>query len=213
MENLGHGHIIFIALITFIVLIFASSSGAGLKHGLLVVRSFYISQSPRADGVYLELILRQPGVFAWLLTKLKIEPTLELRMTYSNFEYIRKSVFGYDRSIVPVDSISSAVCSSGRPWVTLVMFVALGSLLGGWLAAHEQLLLGIAAAVLLIALGIVTFILGRWRKITISAVTSDRYPASFKRSVIEGQEVAEPQLDEIAKILVALKEARRSENA
>jgi len=56
---------------------------------------------------------------------------------------------------------------------------------------------------------ILIFVLGRVRSIGFTEMTGDKYTLRLKRSVIEGQEISEENLAEIAAIIIAILEAHK----
>ena len=73
----------------------------------LVVKKFFVSPTPREDGVYVEIVARESGLFAWLFALLKLDPNYCLRILYDKVQYESSSVFGFSKVIMPIHSVSS----------------------------------------------------------------------------------------------------------
>ncbi len=199
--SVWHGAIVL--LVVVLALLIPSLLGGGAR-GALVVKKFFHSPTPREDGVYVEIVGRQSGLIAWLLALLKIDPTLEMRVRYTKVEYMVANFSGFNRVVLPIESVATIFFGVSRPWVQAIIWLLL-FLGGAWFAAE----LGSTPAVLgLIALGllvaILVFVLNRQRTIGFTDVTGETYRLVLKRSVIEGREITEQTLDEISRIVLAL---------
>ena len=60
-----------------------------------------------------------------------------------------------------------------------------------------------------VVIAILIFVLGRVRSIGFTEMTGAKYTLRLKRSVIEGQEISEENLAEIAAIIIAILQAHK----
>lgn len=180
-----------------------------LTSSAIVVKRFYASATPRNDGVYVEIIGRRGGLVEWLFALLKIDATLEMRIRYDKVEYLSASLSGFNRVIIPIDSVSSVYFGVVRPWIkSLLVFLCF--LFGAYAAAEvgsSGAIVGFTLAGVIVS--ILIFVLGRERSIGFSEVNGDDYTINLKRSVIEGQEIEEGKLQEIAQIIIAILDMRK----
>jgi hypothetical protein len=192
-----------------IVLSMAIALMVTLTSTAIVVKRFYASPTPRNDGVYVEIIGRQGGLIEWLFALLKIDATLEMRIRYDKVEYLSTSLSGFNRVVIPIDSVSSVYFGVLRPWIkSLIVFLCF--LFGAYAAAEAGstgAVIGFTLAGVIVS--VLIFILGRERSIGFSEVNGDNYTVNLKRSVIEGQEIEENKLQEISKIIIALLDAHK----
>jgi hypothetical protein len=203
--SIWHGLIVMTAVL---VVLLAGSLMAN-KNGALVVKKFFVSPSPRDDGVYVEIIGRQSGLIAWLFALLKIDPTLEMRVRHDKVEYMAASFSGFERVILPIHSVSSVFFGVVRPWLKALSWLLI-FLVGAYAAAEAGstgAVIGLTLAGVVVA--VLIFVLGRERSIGFTEMTGDDYALRLKRSVIEGQEISEERLAEIAAIIVALLDAHK----
>lgn len=177
---------------------------ASRRTGSLVVKKFFASATPREDGVYVEIIGRRSGVLAWILSLLRIDPLVEMRVRFSRVEYFSGSFSGFHRVVLPIESVSSVFFGVSRPWgkalfwfFVFVAAAAGASEMGSSAAVVTLVLLGVVVATLIM-------VLGRQRLIGLTEMTGDDYSLTLKRSVIEGQEINEAKLEEISRIVIAL---------
>jgi hypothetical protein len=175
----------------------------------LVVKKFFVSQEPREDGVYVEIIGRQSGLIAWFFALLKIDPTLEMRVRYEKVEYMASSFSGFTRVVLPISSVSSIFFGVVRPWLKSLLWLFI-FLIGAYAAAEAGstvTVIGLTITGVLVA--ILIFVLGRVRSIGFTEMTGDNYTLRLKRSVIEGQEISEAHLSKIAAIIISLLDAHK----
>ena len=127
MGSFSAWHAVIVVAI-FLVLVLAAKASSGLT-GALVVKKFFVSNSPREDGVYIEIVGRQSGLIAWLFALMRIDPTLEMRVRYTKVEYVVSNFTGFTRIILPIESVSSVFFGVHRPWKKalgwLLFFIAL----------------------------------------------------------------------------------------
>ncbi|MFM6986517.1 MAG: hypothetical protein ACKOXQ_07830 [Hydrogenophaga sp.] len=207
MESLSIWHWMVVALVVLMGL-----GAAGVvtgRTGALVVKQFFVSATPRDDGVYVEVIARRAGVLAWLLSLLRVDPLVEMRIRYSRVEYFSGSLSGFHRVVLPIESVSSVFFGVSRPWLKAVLwFLAFVVMALG--AAEAGSTLGVVVLVLLgAAVAVLVMVLGRQRVIGLTEMTGDEYALRVKRSVIEGQEIDEARLEEVSRIVLALLDAHQ----
>jgi len=178
----------------------------------LVIKKIFVSNVPREDGVYVEILARQSGFFSWLFALFGLDPSYSLNILYDKVIYQSSSISGFHKVILPIHSVSSIFFGTVRPWGKALAWFLL--FIGGAYAAAElgetkwvvvSVLLGFIVAVLV-------YILNRELTIGVTEVTRENYPLVLKRSVIEGQEISEAELAEISQIFVALLDAHKSAN-
>ena len=201
MGSLSIWHVLIVLIIALVGFLGFAGRRAG---GALVVKKFFNSSTPRDDGVYVEIVGRQSGLMAWLFALMKIDPTIEMRVRYTKIEYMASSISGFNRVILPIESVASVFFGVNRPWLLSLTWLVI-FLLGAFAAAE----IGSTPAVLgLIVVGaivaVLIFIFNRQRVIGFTDVTGEDYELVLKRSIIEGKEITEQTLDEISKIILAL---------
>jgi len=197
-------------IVVAIVLIFALAGNfVASNNKSLVVKKFFVNPEARDDGVYVEIIGRQSGLIAWIFALLKIDPTLEMRVRYDKVEYMSSSFSGFNRVVLPIQSVSSVFFGVVRPWLKALswLFLFLVSAYAAAEAGSTVAVIGLSITGVVVA--ILIFVLGRVRSIGFTEMTGDKYTLRLKRSVIEGQEISEENLAEIAAIIIAILEAHK----
>ncbi len=207
MDSFSIWHWLIVIAVVLVVLL--AGNLVANKSGALVVKKFFVSPSPRDDGVYVEIIGRQSGLIAWLFALLKIDPTLEMRVRHDKVEYMAASFSGFERVILPIHSVSSVFFGVVRPWLKALtwLLVFLAGAYAGAEAGSTGAVIGLTLAGVVVA--VLIFVLGRERSIGFTEMTGDDYALRLKRSVIEGQEISEERLAEIAAIIIALLDAHK----
>ena len=170
----------------------------------LVVKKWHSDVRPRDDGAYVDIVARQAGLISWLLALLKVDPQYTLRITFDKVIYEARSVFGYQRVVLPIASVSSLHFGYAKPWkwvlFWLVIFSASARL--AWTLDYP------VSAGLLVLAGLVVAMLVLIFKRSLAIGIRDQdghdYSLQLKRSVIEGQEINEKALERITEIVVAI---------
>lgn len=176
----------------------------------LIVKKFFVSSTPREDGVYVEIVARQSGFFAWLFALFKLDPSFCLKILFDKVTYESSSWHGFTRVIMPIHSVSSIFFGTVRPWRQALFWFSVFAF-AAYVAADSG---NTGWTLLLVVLGVVVaalvFILNRELCIGVTEVTADNYVLNLKRSVIEGQEISEEKLGEISQIFTALLDAHKA---
>jgi hypothetical protein len=177
----------------------------------LVVKKFFVSSTPREDGLYVEIVGRDSGLIAWFFALLKLDPNFSLRIFYDKLYYEASSIFGFRKVILPIHSVSSIYFGTVRPWGKALFWflVFTGAAYGA--AQMEQTQWTIGLAILGVVVAILVFIFSRQLTIGVSEITGTDYEMSLQRSMIEGQEISEKKLEEITQIFTALLDAHKAQ--
>ena len=159
-----------------------------------VIKSWHVEDTPMdAHGTLVHIVGRAPGLLAWMLSLLKIDPTIDLRITEENVIFSEGSLRGNSHRCIPIRNISSISYGYTKPWrEALVIAILLSSFFG----------IGII-------LGIIYYVLNKSLNLGIVELGSVASGIDFKRSVIEGVNVDEEAAQRVAGILQARVDAQR----
>lgn len=151
----------------------------------LVIKKWYASETPNGDGNYVHIIGREAGLFSWLLSIFKIDPITEVEVKDNIIKFTSSSLAGKEKRIIPLRSITSTFYGYKKPWQ---MALALTLLL------FPVFFIGLIV-------GPLYYILNK--SLTVAVVESSSWVGSFsfKRSVIEGQNINEDQAYEVIEII------------
>jgi len=164
----------------------------------LVIKEWYSSEQPNQNGEYVYLHGREGGLISWILSVFKIDPTSEVRVQGNMIKWDTSSLAGSEKRIVPIRSITSAYYGYEKPWKTALVITAIGFSLTS-----------VSAAFLLIALaGPVYYFLNK--SLTVGIVEKSGWTGSFsfKRSVIEGQNISEEEAYKVIDVIRGLIESK-----
>ena len=158
----------------------------------LVLKKWYASSSPNADGNYVHLVGREAGLFAWLLSLLGIDPTTEVEIKDDLIVFSAGSLSGKERRVIPMRSVCSAYYGYEKPWkaalvigLLLMPFFFLGLLVGP-----------------------LYYVLNKKLSVGIVEMSGWIGGFAFKRSVIEGQNIDEQKAYEVINIVRVLIEKK-----
>lgn len=158
----------------------------------LVLKKWHSDRSADINGNYVHLVGRQPGLFAWLLSKLGVDPTTEVEVKNNLISFTAGSLSGREKRVIPINSISSAYYGYEKPWKEAL--------------ALALVLLPVFGLGLII--GPLYYILNK--KLTVGVVEGSGWIGgfSFKRSVIEGKNIQEHEAYEVIEIIRWLIESK-----
>ena len=151
----------------------------------LVIKNWNASYTPDADGNYVNLTGRESGVIAWFLSYFKIDPTCEVQVNDDFIRFVTASLAGQEIRVIPLRSISSAYYGYEKPWkMALLITVLLSPLFFAGLV-----------------LGPLYYFLNK--HLTVAVVETSGWVGSFsfKRSLIERQNISEQQAFQVIDII------------
>jgi len=158
-----------------------------------VVTSWQVEPNAPAGADLVLIKGRAPGLFAWLLSLVGIEPTISLRVTCDTMYYEQGSLAGSIRRLIPLSRISSAYFGYSKPWkeaLAIAVFIGLPTFGLGFIIA------------------VIYYLLNKSMSIGIVEVGGTDSGIQFKRSVIEGKKVDEGASAEVAALLERLMAAK-----
>lgn len=158
----------------------------------LVLKKWRAEKSANEKGNYVHLVGREAGLFAWLLSLIGIDPTTEIEIKDNLIVFTAGSLSGREKRVIPMNSVCSAYYGYAKPWKEAL---AIGLLL------MPVFFIGLVA-------GPLYYILNK--KLSVGIVESSGWVGgfSFKRSVIEGQNIDESKAYEVIDIVRTLIEAK-----
>lgn len=172
-----------------------------------VIKSWKASNQPvdtQQNLVYIQG--RADGIVSWLLSLMKIDPTVQLSVSAEQVKFSASSLSGSAHRIIPIENICSTYYGYHKPWMqalAIAVFVSFAIIASRqaeyWLACLIGLVLAIAYYFLskTLTLGFVEN----------SGVVNT---IAFKRSVIEGQNIDETSAAYVADLTQALIDNRKS---
>lgn len=163
------------------VLMLWRGGGLNINGPTLVLRRFYVNESP-ADDVYLNITGRASGLIGWLLTVLGLDAETNLLVTGKEINLISSSLAGNIHKLVPVSKISSSHCGFKKPIGFLI--AGAGILLLG-LGDFRGLIICIIISLALVLI----YYLQKKLAITIETFGGTTMGVVFKPSIIENVSV------------------------
>lgn len=171
----------------------------------LVIKSWSVKSNPAVGEPYVKVVARESGLLSFILSLLGIDATTTLQVSATRIEFERGSLSGFIRRLTLFEHIGSTFYGRNKPWKTaLVIFVicsALGNVIGnavGHFGGQNWGMLFFLVGVL--GAGLYYFLN---RELTIGFTEDSGISSAiqFKRSVIEGQEINEEQLQKIIDVI------------
>ena len=158
----------------------------------LVIKKWHASEQANEDGNFVHIIGRQGGLISWILSLFKIDPTNEVEIKDNLIKFTTSSLAGREKRIIPHNSVTSTYYSYDKPWKAAL--------------AWTILLLPVFGIGLLV--GPLYYILNK--SLTVAVIEASGWVGSFsfKRSIIEGQNINEEEADKVIEIIRSLIEEK-----
>jgi hypothetical protein len=164
----------------------------------LVIKSWSVKSSPAAGEPYVKVIARESGFWSFVFSLLGIDATTTMQVSSTRIEFEQGSLSGFIRRLTPFGHISSTFYGRHKPWKTALGFfglcTAIGSAIGNGWAFLLFFLVGLIG-------GGLYYFLNRELMIGFNEDSGASAVITFKRSVIEGQEIDETQLQKIISVI------------
>lgn len=154
----------------------------------LAVTDLYINES---GPLYVRIVGRKPGLFAWLLTKMKLSSTVIFRVYEKHLEYSDDSVSGEFAKTIPFSSINNVESGYLKPFIYLAI--------AGLCVPLAFFTRGLTLAVVPVLL--FSYFFGRTLKMSLIPQSGVKLEFSFRRSVIEWVDLSEADANRIVAIV------------
>lgn len=179
--------------------------------GAFVIKSWKSGNKPVDEqGNYVHIVGRNGGLIAWLLARLRVDPTTRIAVGIERLEFTRSSLSGVQARLIPLESISSTYYGYHKPWKTALSIVLLFGLVAGSLMREPSS--GTIGAVVIgfgLLFAAAYYLLNRTLTLGFIEHSGVVSGIQFKRSVIEGQDIDEHEARQICKLVQRLLEARQ----
>lgn len=164
----------------------------------LVIKSWSVKSNPEQGEPYVRVVARESGFWAWVFSLLGIDATTTLQVSQTRIEFEQGSLAGFIRRLTTFNHISSTFYGRYKPWKTALGILAICLSIGVSIGNGWALL---AFAIIGLIGGGLYYFLNRELTLGFNEDSGVAMAISFKRSVIEGQEINEDQLQKIIQII------------
>lgn len=183
----------------------------------LVIVSWRVSNQNDPKVPLVQIRARRPGVVAWMLRLIGIDPTVTFQVQNNVFSYSAASWSGWVSVSVPIRNIESTSSGLYRPWNSaLGLGIIVGAILNIILPFFPFLAFGgslvtYALSIILGALaGVIYYALNKSLSLYVSTPSGQKFGFTFRRSVIEGQAIDDKAAQHVAAIINYVGEMVRS---
>lgn len=151
----------------------------------LVVKKWYASGTPNEQGAFVHLVGREAGLLSWFLALLGFDPTTEIEVKENIILFSAASLNGKVKRVIPMKSLTSAFYGYEKPLKEAIVLT---------IVFLPVLFLGLLIGPLYYFLN---------KKLTVGVVEASGWSGgfSFKRSVIEGQNITEEQAYHVIELI------------
>ena len=160
----------------------------------LVIKSWKVNENP-VNGEYVRIVGRQPGLISWFLALMGIDAVTTFIVTEDKIQYEEGSWQGQTKVIVPLNVITRSYYGYVKPW-------------------KEALALGLVLSPVFglgLIVGPLYYFLNKSMNVGFVEMSAWSAGISFKRSVIEGENIDENAAHKILILVQGLvdKQSRR----
>lgn len=162
----------------------------------LVIKQWYASDKPDANGEYVRIQGREAGLISFLLSLLKVDPTTTLVVDARSVFYEQGSLAGFRRVMAPLKNVSSVSSGYSKPWK--------GALIIGGIMAALLTFLPIIGWLIGAGIGVLYYVLNKELFVGARDNGGQALDIVFKRSIIEGQNIDEQAGERIVSVIEML---------
>lgn len=159
----------------------------------LVIKKWHASKlKANQKGNYVHLMGREGGLMAWILSLIGIDPVSEVEIKGDLIKFTNASLAGKETRIIPMRSVTSAYYAYEKPW-------------------KNALILGVVLMPLMLSgllIGPLYYYLNKSLSVGVVEKSGWTGSFSFKRSIIEGENIEEEEAYEVVEIIRSLVEAK-----
>ena len=174
-----------------------------------VVKSWEVNTNPNANGNYIEIHGRTPGLISWFLALMGIEPTVAVKVSDKTYSFESGSWGGRFYKSIPMGKISSVFYGYAKPWKeALAIFIILSSVLYGFFIPFANSVFGAGVISIFVSLivALLYYFLNKKLTLGVFEVGGGAIGIQIKRSVIEGKKLDETDAEHVGDLIKQLLE-------
>lgn len=160
-----------------------------------VIRAWKVAGTPIAEtGNYVSIEGRAGGLISWLLSLLGVSPIVTIAVDQQRITFTEGSWSGSASRIIPLENVCSTYYGYYKPWKEALVFGAL---------------LAVPTFGISVILALIYYFLNKSLTIGFVEYSGVASAISFKRSVIEGQDIEEKQARFVCEVVQWLVDERK----
>ncbi len=164
----------------------------------LVIKSWSVKSNPASGEPYVKVVARESGFWSFIFSLLGIDATTTFQVTGSRIEFEQGSLSGFIRRLTTFEHVCSTFYGRFKPWKTALGIFGFCLFLGSAMQSGWALF---AFFVLGAVISGLYYVLNRQLTFGFTDAAGEVAAITFKRSVIEGQEINEVQLHKIIGVI------------
>lgn len=164
----------------------------------LVIKSWSVKSNPASGEPYVKVVARESGFWSFVFSLLGIDATTTFQVTGTRIEFEQGSLSGFIRRLTTFEHVCSTFYGRFKPWKTALGIFGFCLFLGSAMQSGWALF---AFFVLGAVISGLYYVLNRQLTFGFTDAAGEVAAITFKRSVIEGQEINEEQLHKIIGVI------------
>lgn len=166
----------------------------------LVVKKWFAETKPNDNGEYVHIYARRTGLISWLLSLLRLDPTVYFGVYLDQVQFRISSLSGFVMETAPISSIASCFYGYSKPWKQTLAIVVIAIWLASMIAGDS--IIGALAILLLgMIIAVVYYALTRALSFGVTLNSGESYAMTVKRSVIENKEIDQKSFERVVAII------------
>lgn len=164
----------------------------------LVIKSWSVKSNPASGEPHVKVVARESGFWSFVFSLLGIDATTTFQVTGTRIEFEQGSLSGFIRRLTTFEHVCSTFYGRFKPWKTALGIFGFCLFLGSAMQSGWALF---AFFVLGAVISGLYYVLNRQLTFGFTDAAGEVAAITFKRSVIEGQEINEEQLHKIIGVI------------
>jgi hypothetical protein len=144
--------------------------------GVYAIKNWYFNPQPKQGEPSVLINGRAPGLIGWLLSLVRIDPTVSLRIDGSKICFDQGSLSGFERVSTIAQNICSTEVGYKKPWKEAIVI---------------GIVLGVPTLGIGCLIGLIYYFLNKRVSIGFTLNSGRSYSVDFKRSIIENKNIDE----------------------
>ena len=185
--------------------------------GAMVISEWHVANQPNAQGEFIAIRGRAPGLFSWIMSLLGVERGVRMVATAQHIRFQEGDLGGSSTRIIHLDKVCSTYYGYKKPWAEAAGFIfvlapilaPIGAAIMGS-AMRPSMLGGALGVFVAIAIAALYYALNKRMSIGLVEMSGVVNQIVFKRSVLEGVNLDENSSSQASDVIQWLMDSART---
>ena len=180
--------------------------------GAMVISEWHVANQPNAQGEFIAIRGRAPGLFSWIMSLLGVERGVRMVATAQHIRFQEGDLGGSSTRIIHLDKICSTYYGYKKPWAeaAILIFVLATPLAGIGAQVMNSGIGGVFGFIAAIVIAAIYYALNKRMTIGLVEMSGVVNQIVFKRSVLEGINLDENSSSQASDVIQWLMDSART---